>query len=102
MSATHSTSGTSGNAQIISAKGVRVQYGDREILHGIDFDVRRGETVVILGGSGSGKSTLLRTLVGLEKASSGEVWISGVNIAKCTEREMDGIRKRIGLSFQGG
>ncbi len=55
----------------ISVVNLRVSYGEREILHGISFDVRRGETMVILGGSGSGKSTLLRTLVGLEKPSRG-------------------------------
>ncbi len=85
----------------ISVKNLRVSYGDREILHGISFDVRQGETMVILGGSGSGKSTLLRTLVGLEKASDGEVWIKGVNIARISEREMDAIRKKVGMSFQG-
>ena len=85
----------------ISIKNLRVKYGDREILHGISFDVQRGETMVILGGSGSGKSTLLRTLVGLERSSDGEVWINGVNIARASEREMDAIRKKIGMSFQG-
>ena len=85
----------------ISVVNLRVSYGDREILHGISFDVRRGETMVILGGSGSGKSTLLRTLVGLEKPSSGEVRISGVNTAAISEREMDDIRKKMGMSFQG-
>src|SRR5271155_6068371 len=85
----------------ISVVNLRVSYGEREILHGITFDVRRGETMVILGGSGSGKSTLLRTLVGLEKPSSGEVWIQGVNTANISEREMDAIRKKMGMSFQG-
>lgn len=85
----------------ISIVNLRVSYGEREILHGISFDVRRGETMVILGGSGSGKSTLLRTLVGLEKPSGGEVWISGVNTAQISEREMDAIRKKLGMSFQG-
>src|SRR6266704_2743907 len=51
---------------VLSLRNLRVSYGEREILHGISFDVVRGETLVILGGSGSGKSTLLRTLVGLE------------------------------------
>ena len=88
-------------AAAISVVNLRVSYGEREILHGITFDVRRGETMVILGGSGSGKSTLLRTLVGLEKPSSGEVWIKGVNTANISEREMDAIRKRMGMSFQG-
>jgi len=87
---------------MISLRDVRVSYGEVEILHGITFDVKRGETLVILGGSGSGKSTLLRTLVGLEKPSSGEIWIKGKNIAAIPDAEMDEIRKKIGMSFQGG
>jgi phospholipid/cholesterol/gamma-HCH transport system ATP-binding protein len=87
---------------MLSLRDVRVSYGEVEILHGITFDVKRGETLVILGGSGSGKSTLLRTLVGLEKASSGEIWIKGKNIAAIPDAEMDEIRKKIGMSFQGG
>jgi phospholipid/cholesterol/gamma-HCH transport system ATP-binding protein len=86
----------------ISVRNLRVSYGEREILHGIGFDVMRGETLVILGGSGSGKSTLLRTLVGLEKPSSGEIWLKGKNIAAISAEEMDEIRKKIGMSFQGG
>jgi phospholipid/cholesterol/gamma-HCH transport system ATP-binding protein len=86
----------------ISVRNLRVSYGEREILHGISFDVPRGETLVILGGSGSGKSTLLRTLVGLEKPSAGEIWIKGRNIAKASDVEMDEIRTKIGMSFQGG
>src|SRR6202163_1018547 len=87
---------------MISVRDLRVNYGDREILHGINFDVNRGETLVILGGSGSGKSTLLRTLLGLEKPTSGEIWIKGKNIAAIPDAEMDEIRKKIGMSFQGG
>ncbi|HEV1994393.1 MAG TPA: ABC transporter ATP-binding protein [Candidatus Acidoferrum sp.] len=87
---------------MISLRNLRVSYGEREILHGIGFDVMRGETLVILGGSGSGKSTLLRTLVGLERPSSGEIWLKGKNIAAISSHEMDEIRKKIGMSFQGG
>jgi phospholipid/cholesterol/gamma-HCH transport system ATP-binding protein len=87
---------------VISVLNLRVSYGEREILHGISFDVQRGETLVVLGGSGSGKSTLLRTLVGLEKPSGGEVWIKGVNIARASARGLDDIRKKMGVSFQGG
>lgn len=87
---------------MISLRDLRVNYGEHEILHGISFDVRHEETLVILGGSGSGKSTLLRTLVGLEKPTSGEIWIKGQNIAALSEAELDEIRKKIGMSFQGG
>ena len=87
---------------MISLRNLRVSYGEREILHGIDFDVMRGETLVILGGSGSGKSTLLRTLVGLERPTSGEIWLKGKNLAAISGEEMDEIRRKIGMSFQGG
>src|SRR6202045_2735118 len=87
---------------MLSLRDLRVSYGEREILHGINFDVVRGETLVILGGSGSGKSTLLRTLVGLDKPSAGEICIQGRDVAKTSTSEMDAIRKKIGMSFQGG
>lgn len=86
----------------IAVKDLRVKYGEREILHGINFEIQTGETLVILGGSGSGKSTLLRTLVGLELPSSGELWIRGQNFGALTEEGRDEIRKKVGMSFQGG
>ena len=89
------------NDAIISVRDLRLRFGEREILHGISFDVRRYETLVILGGSGSGKSTLLRALVSLEKPSAGEIWVKGKNIAQVSGAEMDEIRKKLG-SFQGG
>ena len=87
---------------MISVRDLHVKYGATEILHGVSFDVRRGETLVIMGGSGSGKSTLVRTLIGLEKPSSGHVWIKGKDIATISEAELDEVRKKIGMSFQGG
>ncbi len=86
----------------ISVRNLRVKYGEREILHGVNFDVPAGETMVILGGSGSGKSTLLRTLVGLERPSSGEIYIMGKEFANISEDERDELRKGIGMSFQSG
>ena len=87
---------------MISLRDLRVAYGEREILHGVSMDVQRGETLTILGGSGSGKSTLLRSLVGLEKPSSGEIWIRGKNIAVISDDDMDEIRRKMGMSFQSG
>jgi phospholipid/cholesterol/gamma-HCH transport system ATP-binding protein len=87
---------------IISVRDLHVKYGEREILHGVSFDVTHGETLVILGGSGSGKSTLLRTLVGLEKPSAGQIWMKGQDIAAIPDKDLNEIRKQIGMSFQGG
>src|SRR5260370_36707665 len=86
----------------ISVRDLRVNYGEREILHGISFDVNRGETLVILGGSGSGKSTLFRTLVGLEKPSSGQLWIQRDDIAAISSSEIDAVPHKIGMSFAAG
>jgi phospholipid/cholesterol/gamma-HCH transport system ATP-binding protein len=89
-------------ATVISLRDLHVCYGDKEILHGINFDVKAGETLVILGGSGSGKSTLLRTLVGLEKPTCGQIWINGQDIAAISSDDLYEIRKKTGMSFQGG
>src|SRR5258708_39643800 len=86
----------------ISLRDLRVSYGEREILHGISFDVVHGETLVILGGSGSGKSTRLRTLVGLPKPGDGEIWIEGRDLAKTSSEEKYQIRRKLGMSFQRG
>jgi phospholipid/cholesterol/gamma-HCH transport system ATP-binding protein len=86
----------------IAVRNLHVRYGTREILHGVNFEVPSGQTLVIMGGSGCGKSTLLRTLVGLERPSSGEIWIHGRNFAGMTGGERDELRKKMGMSFQSG
>src|SRR6202049_953290 len=91
-----------GAEPMISVRDLHVKYGITEILHGVSFDVRRGETLVIMGGSGSGKSTVVRTRIGLEKPSSGHVLIKGKDVAAIGEAELDEVRKKIGMSFQGG
>ena len=58
--------------------------------------------MVILGGSGSGKTTLLRTLLGLERANGGHIWIRGQDILTLSESERDELRKKMGMAFQGG
>src|SRR5271170_5338294 len=98
---TENDSGATKDAAI-SVRNLRVQYGQREILHGINFEALAGETLVILGGSGSGKSTLLRTLVGLERPSAGEIWIRGQNFAAMSEDQRDELLKKVGMSFQSG
>ena len=61
----------------------------------ISFRIKKGEFVVVVGPSGAGKTTVLNILGGMDKATSGNVWIDGKNIAKYTDRQLTGYRRRI-------
>jgi phospholipid/cholesterol/gamma-HCH transport system ATP-binding protein len=87
---------------LIEVHGLEAYYGRRRILHGVDFSVRRGEIRVIMGGSGSGKSTLLRHVIGLQRPVAGSVRVLGVDVAHANARELLAVRRRLGVSFQGG
>ncbi len=84
----------------ITIRDLRTKFGNREILQGISLEIRRGETFVILGGSGCGKSTLLRHIVGLEKPTSGQIWIQGKDITRLSDDEFNELRKKMGMAFQ--
>ena len=86
---------------LYQVRGLVKRYGPRTVLAGLDFDVRRGESLVILGRSGSGKSVTLRQLNGLEKPDAGTVVFDGQAISQLEERELFVLRKRIGMLFQG-
>jgi len=77
-------------------------YGDREILKNISVSIPRGRTTVILGGSGCGKSTLLKHLIGLLKPTRGNILINGKDITLMEEEELNEVRRRMGVLFQGG
>jgi phospholipid/cholesterol/gamma-HCH transport system ATP-binding protein len=76
-------------------------YGDREIIKDVSFGIPKGMTTVILGGSGCGKSTLLKHLIGLLKPTSGSILINGKDTTAFDEKELDEVRKRMGVLFQG-
>ena len=87
---------------VIDVRGLDAWYGRRQVLHGVDFSVAPGEIRVVMGGSGSGKSTLLRHLIGLQKPRAGTVNLLGTDLARASARELLALRRRIGVSFQGG
>ena len=85
---------------VIVVRDLVVKYGSRTILDRISLDIKRGEVLVLLGGSGEGKSTLLRHLIGLEKPISGSILVKGVDIIRCSEADLNRVRRFIGVSFQ--
>jgi phospholipid/cholesterol/gamma-HCH transport system ATP-binding protein len=85
----------------IEVIGLVTHYGDREILKNISISIPRGMTTVILGGSGCGKSTLLKHLIGLLKPTRGKILINGKDITLMKEEELNEVRKKTGVLFQG-
>lgn len=75
-------------------------FGDYHALIDIELRVGRGQIVVIIGGSGAGKTTLLKILIGLERPSTGAVYLSGTNLTKLSDRELNRERRRFGMVFQ--
>lgn len=92
---------TDSEEHIIEVRGLVVKYGERTVLKNVSFDVRRGETFVILGGSGCGKSTLLRNLAGLMRPHAGTIRIGGQDFTAMTDEQRIPVRQRIGMCFQG-
>jgi len=85
----------------VKVENIIKKFGDRVVLNGVNLEIYKGETFVIMGGSGCGKSTLLRHMVGTIKPDIGRVYLLGRDIKGLPEDEMDKIKKRIGMSFQG-
>lgn len=86
----------------IRIRGLTRDFGENEVLRGIDLDIFRGETLVILGSSGGGKSVLLKHLPGLLQPTSGSIQVDGVEISGLRERALGTIRRQMGVMFQGG
>ena len=89
---------------MLRVRGLEKSFGARHVLRGIDAEVRRGETIALVGPSGGGKSTFLRCLNGLESFDAGSVEIAGLPLAPRTRPDDPGLcalRSRVGMVFQG-
>ena len=85
---------------VIEVDDLLMQFGSQTVLTGLDLKVRRGETLVIMGGSGCGKSTLLRLMIGAITPTRGKIRLFGEDIAVASESNLDALRKRFGILFQ--
>ncbi len=88
--------------RMINVRSLTKKIGAQEILRGVDLDVEKSETLVIIGRSGGGKSVLLKHLIGLMRPDAGEIWVDNQNIVGMNERDLAAIREKVGILFQGG
>lgn len=87
---------------VIRISGLRKAFDKREVLKDVNLSVRRGETVVIMGGSGCGKSTVLRHMIGVLTPDAGDLEVLGQDLKKLTDDGIADLRKRFGILFQSG
>jgi phospholipid/cholesterol/gamma-HCH transport system ATP-binding protein len=85
---------------VLEMKDVVKYYGDTAVLNGVSFQVRRGETKIIIGASGSGKSTILKLIIGLDKPEEGHIFVEGKDVTLLNEQELVAVRQKIGMVFQ--
>ena len=99
---TAAAKGQNGAEYYFEFRGVSKAFDEHVVLNDVSFNVKRGETCVIMGRSGVGKSVTLKHIMGFLKADSGQVFIDGRDVTHCTEREFEEIRRKVTMVFQSG
>jgi phospholipid/cholesterol/gamma-HCH transport system ATP-binding protein len=85
---------------VICIMDLKKAFGPLKVLNGVDFEIKRGENIAVLGRSGTGKSVLIKIISGLLKPDSGMVKVLGQEVDKLSEKELQELRLKIGFSFQ--
>jgi phospholipid/cholesterol/gamma-HCH transport system ATP-binding protein len=84
----------------IVVENLTKRFGDNAVLRDVSLTIPRGQTSVILGGSGAGKTTFLRLLIGLDRATSGHIWVDGEDMTVLGDVALNTIRRKFGMVFQ--
>ena len=87
---------------VVDIENIVTRFGSQVVHNGVSFRVGQGEVVAVIGGSGCGKSTLLREIIRLLKPTSGEIWLLGENVWRCSPEKMNKLRRSFGVLFQNG
>ncbi len=86
----------------IKLTNVHKRFGKKVVLDGVNLDIQKGDSLVIIGGSGSGKSVTIKTVLGLIKPDKGTIEVDGQDVTHLRFREREPMLKRCGMLFQGG
>ncbi len=86
---------------MIEIKNLSKSFHDHKVLDQLNLTIQKGETMVVIGRSGAGKTVLLKNIIGLLKPDSGQVLIDGQDITKLEDKELDKVRLKFGMLFQG-
>lgn len=86
---------------MIKIKDLHKSFGHKQVLAGVDLEVKKGETMVVIGQSGAGKSVLLKLIIGIMKPDRGEIYVDGTEITGLKEEERLRLNRKFGMVFQG-
>ncbi len=85
----------------IRVRGLSKRFGAKQVLDGLDLEIGRAESVVVIGGSGTGKSVLLKCILGILQPDQGSIEIDGVEVTRLPRREREEVMHKFGMLFQG-
>jgi phospholipid/cholesterol/gamma-HCH transport system ATP-binding protein len=85
----------------IQVQGLCKRFGDKIVLDGLDLEVARGESVVVIGGSGTGKSVMIKCILGLLAPEAGTIHIDGQEVTGLAARDRERVNRKVGMLFQG-
>lgn len=86
---------------MIRVQEITKRFRDKQVLRGVDLEIEKGESLVIIGRSGCGKSVLLKLIIGLLRPESGHIWVDGKDVPRLHKNDLSGLRQRFGMLFQG-
>ncbi|HAG50338.1 MAG: ABC transporter ATP-binding protein [Deltaproteobacteria bacterium GWC2_42_51] len=86
---------------MIKIRNLKKYFNDKKVLDGVNLEIEKGKITVIIGRSGEGKSVLIKHIIGLLKPDSGQILLDDQDITAMTERELNEVRRRFGMLFQG-
>ena len=87
---------------LLKLEGVEKGFGAKQVLRGVDLEVARGQSLVVIGGSGSGKSVMVKNALGLMTPDKGRIFFDGEDVTNATGKARETMRARIGMLFQSG
>ncbi len=86
----------------IKITGLHKAFGKKVVLDGIDLEIKKGESLVVIGGSGTGKSVLIKCIQGILQPDSGSILVDGQEVVGESEEEKEAMHSKMGMLFQGG
>ena len=86
---------------MIEIRNLQKSFGGKPVLRGVNLDIQKGESQIIIGRSGSGKSVLLKHIIGLVKPDAGQIYVDGEEVTDASTRDLYRMRRKFGMLFQG-